>query len=232
MGGIGIGMGIGMGRKCWAGASPPYPDPNPNPPHPDPVVPHPLPFFPNRMKQTLYLVDNFDSFSWNLFQALSALGARVEVVRSDRATPHAALRRDRIVLSPGPCGPREAAASVAIARAAAGNRPLLGVCLGHQALAAAFGGRVGRAPRPVHGRTSSVRHAGTGAFRGIPSPFPAARYHSLTVTRIPPGFERTAWTDDGVVMGIRREGLEGWQFHPESYMTEAGLQLLKNWLRG
>ncbi|MEK7466954.1 MAG: aminodeoxychorismate/anthranilate synthase component II [Planctomycetota bacterium] len=183
------------------------------------------------MNPTLYLVDNFDSFAWNLFQALSVLGARVEVVRSDRATPRAALRRDRIVLSPGPCGPREAGASVSIARAAAGKRPLLGVCLGHQAIAAAFGGRVGRAPRPVHGRTSPVRHDGTGPFRGIPSPFPAARYHSLAVTRMPRGFQRTAWSDDGVVMGIRREGLEGWQFHPESYMTDAGMHLLENWLR-
>ena len=182
------------------------------------------------MRPTVYLVDNFDSFSWNLFQALSALGARVDVVRSNLATPRAALRRDRIVLSPGPCGPREASASVAIARAAAGKRPLLGVCLGHQALAAAFGGRVGRAPRPVHGRTSPVRHDGSGAFRGIPSPFPAARYHSLAVTRMPRGFQRTAWTDDGVVMGIRQGGLEGWQFHPESYMTDSGAELLRNWL--
>ncbi len=183
------------------------------------------------MRPSLYLVDNFDSFAWNLFQALSSLGARVEVVRSDRATPREALRRDRIVLSPGPCGPAEAGAAVAIARAAAGKRPLLGVCLGHQVLAAALGGRVGRAPRPVHGRTSPVRHDGTGAFRGLPSPFPAARYHSLAVTRMPEGFVRTAWTAGGVLMGMRRGELEGWQFHPESYMTERGMALLRNWLR-
>ncbi|MCE9583803.1 MAG: aminodeoxychorismate/anthranilate synthase component II [Planctomycetes bacterium] len=182
------------------------------------------------MRPSIYLVDNFDSFAWNLFQALSSLGARVEVVRSDRATARAALRHDRIVLSPGPCGPREAVAAVAIARAAAGKRPVLGVCLGHQVMAAALGGRVGRAPRPVHGRTSPVRHDGIGAFRGIPSPFAAARYHSLAVTRLPDGFARTAWTDDGVVMGMRRGDLEGWQFHPESYLTAEGLTLLENWL--
>jgi anthranilate synthase component 2 len=184
------------------------------------------------MRPSLYLVDNFDSFAWNLFQSLSALGARVDVVRSDRATPREALRRDRIVLSPGPCGPAEAVSAMAIARAAAGKRPVLGVCLGHQVLAAAFGGRVGRAPRPVHGRTSPVLHDATGPFRGIPSPFAAARYHSLAVRRLPRGFERTAWTDDGVVMGIRRGSLEGWQFHPESYLTAEGTELLRNWLRG
>lgn len=184
------------------------------------------------MRPSLYLVDNFDSFAWNLFQALSVLGARVEVVRSDRATPREALKRDRIVLSPGPCGPAEAGPAMAIARAAAGKRPVLGVCLGHQVLAAAFGGRVGRAPGPVHGRTSPVRHDGTGAFRGIPSPFPAARYHSLAVTRLPEGFARTAWTPGGVVMAMRRGELEGWQFHPESYMTGQGMALLRNWLRG
>ncbi len=183
------------------------------------------------MRPSLYLVDNFDSFAWNLFQALSALGARVEVVRSDRATPRAALRRDRVVLSPGPCGPAEAGTAMAVARAAAGRRPVLGVCLGHQVLAAAFGGRVGRAPKPVHGRTSPVRHDGSGAFRGLPSPFPAARYHSLAVTRMPEGFVRTAWTADGVVMGMRRGELEGWQFHPESYLTEHGTALLRAWLR-
>ncbi|MBI2923338.1 MAG: aminodeoxychorismate/anthranilate synthase component II [Planctomycetes bacterium] len=182
------------------------------------------------MRPRVYLVDNFDSFAWNLFQALAFLGARVDVVRNDRATPGAALRRDRIVISPGPCGPGEAGASLRIARAAAGRRPLLGVCLGHQTIAAAFGGRVGRAPQPVHGRTSPVFHDGTGPFRGIPSPFDAARYHSLAVTRMPPGFERTAWTADGVVMGLRRGDVEGWQFHPESFMTGAGLELLRHWL--
>lgn len=183
------------------------------------------------MRPSVYLVDNFDSFAWNLFQALSALGARVDVVRSNRATARDALRRDRVVLSPGPCGPAEAGRAVTIARAAAGKRPVLGVCLGHQILGYAFGGRVGRAPRPVHGRTSPVTHDRTGAFRGLPSPFPAARYHSLAVTRIPPGFERTAWTDGGVLMGMRRGDLEGWQFHPESYLTACGTELLRNWLR-
>lgn len=183
------------------------------------------------MRPSVYLVDNFDSFAWNLFQALSALGARVDVVRSNRATVAEALRRDLVLLSPGPCGPAEAGRAVAIARAAAGKRPVLGVCLGHQVLGYAFGGRVARAPRPVHGRTSPVCHDGTGAFRGLPSPFPAARYHSLAVTRLPPGFERTAWIDGGVLMGMRRGDLEGWQFHPESYLTGCGTELLRNWLR-
>ncbi|MCC6738599.1 MAG: aminodeoxychorismate/anthranilate synthase component II [Planctomycetia bacterium] len=183
------------------------------------------------MRPSVYLVDNFDSFAWNLFQALSALGARVEVVRSNRATAGEALKRDRVLLSPGPCGPAEAGRAVALARAVSGKRPVLGVCLGHQILGHAFGGRVARAPRPVHGRTSPVIHTGAGAFRGMPSPFPAARYHSLAVTRIPPGFERTAWTPDGVLMGMRRGDLEGWQFHPESYLTECGIELLRNWLR-
>lgn len=184
------------------------------------------------MRPSIYLVDNFDSFSWNLFQSLSALGGRVEVVRSDRASPRAALCCDRILLSPGPCGPAEAVAAVAIARAAKGKRPVLGVCLGHQVIAAAFGGRVGRAPRPCHGRTSAIRHDGSGAFRGIPSPFAGARYHSLAVNRMPAGFTRTAWTDDGVLMGMRCGNIEGWQFHPESYMTAEGMSLLENWLRG
>jgi len=184
------------------------------------------------MRPSVYLVDNFDSFAWNLFQALSALGAKVDVVRSDRASVREALRRDRVVLSPGPCGPREAKESVAVARGVAGKRPLLGVCLGHQVIAAAFGGEVARSPRPVHGRTSPVRHDGSGPFRGIPSPFDAARYHSLLVKRLPPGFARTAWTGDGVVMGIRRGDIEGWQFHPESYLTGEGPALLRHWLRG
>ncbi len=184
------------------------------------------------MRASIYLVDNFDSFSHNLWQALTVLGADVTIVRNDRATAAAALRHDRVVLSPGPCGPRQAGASIPIARAARGRRPLLGVCLGHQALAAAFGGRVGRAPSPVHGRTSPVFHDRSGSFRGIPSPFPAARYHSLAVLRVPRGFGVTAWLAGGLVMGIRGGEAEGWQFHPESYMTEVGMALLRNWLRG
>jgi anthranilate synthase component 2/para-aminobenzoate synthetase component 2 len=180
----------------------------------------------------LYLVDNFDSFSHNLWQALTLLGACVTVERNDRATPARALRHDAVVLSPGPRGPRSAGASMRVARAADGRRALLGVCLGHQCLAEAFGGAVGRAPAPVHGRTSHVRHDGSGPFRGLPSPFAAARYHSLAIVRMPRGFAETAWAEDGVVMGIRRGRTEGWQFHPESYMTVLGPELLRSWLRG
>jgi len=178
----------------------------------------------------IYLIDNFDSFAWNLFQALSSLGAHVDVVRNNRATAAAAFRRDRLVVSPGPCGPRDAGASIRIVRAVAGRRPVLGVCLGHQVIAETFGGRVGLAPEPVHGRTSPVFHDGRGSFRGIPSPFDAARYHSLAVTRMPQGFERSAWSEDGVLMGMRRGDVEGWQFHPESFMTACGMNLLSNWL--
>ncbi len=184
------------------------------------------------------VLDNYDSFAWNLAQALGALGAEVEVVRNDVLDPGgiAERRPDRLVISPGPCGPDRAGVSVPAVRALAGRVPILGVCLGHQCIAEAFGGRVVLAPRPVHGRTSEVRHDGRGWLRGLPTPFRAARYHSLAVEEegLPECLEVTARSPDGVVMGLRHRDLpvEGVQFHPESYMTPEGPRILANFLAG
>jgi len=184
------------------------------------------------------LLDNWDSFVWNLAQALGALGADPVVVRADAidAERLAADPPDRLVISPGPRGPADAGASVPAIRALAGRVPVLGVCLGHQCIAAAFGGRVVRAPAPRHGKTSEVRHDGRGVLRGLPSPLRAARYHSLAVeeTSLPAELEVTARSDDGVVMGIRHRGLpvEGVQFHPESFLSPEGPALLRNFLEG
>jgi anthranilate synthase/aminodeoxychorismate synthase-like glutamine amidotransferase len=184
------------------------------------------------------LIDNYDSFVWNLAQALGALGAEPEVVRNDAVDPRA-LREsppDRVVVSPGPCGPREAGASVEAVRAVAGRAPVLGVCLGHQCIAEAFGGKVVRAPSPRHGKTSEVVHDGRGVLRGLPSPLRAARYHSLAVEEesLPADLEVTARSEDGVVMGLRhrRFAIEGVQFHPESFLTPGGPALLRNFLEG
>jgi anthranilate synthase/aminodeoxychorismate synthase-like glutamine amidotransferase len=179
------------------------------------------------------LVDNYDSFAWNLVQALRVLGAEVVVFRNDEITVDEALARapDRYVISPGPCSPREAGISVDLCRRA--DAPLLGVCLGHQSLVEAFGGRVGRAPRVMHGKASPIAHDGTGLFRGLLSPFPAARYHSLAALDLPDCFEITARTADrGELMAIRHRErpLFGVQFHPESYLTPAGSALLRNFL--
>lgn len=182
------------------------------------------------------LLDNLDSFTHNLAQGLQALGAEVRVQRARGATL-AGLERIRpthVVVSPGPGHPREAHLSLAVLRRFAGRLPLLGVCLGHQALAHAFGARVGRAARPLHGQASPVRHDNRGLFQGLPQGFAAGRYHSLAVdaARLPGSLRVTAWADDGTVMGLRHSsGAEGVQFHPESILTPCGNRLLSNFLR-
>jgi anthranilate synthase component 2 len=183
------------------------------------------------------LVDNYDSFAWNLVQALRALGAEVLVRRNDALDSAAALALSpgAVVISPGPCTPKEAGVSVDLVRACSARRvPLLGVCLGHQAIGAAFGGEVVRGARPVHGKTSEIAHDGRGVFEGIATPITAMRYHSLVVAEPLPGeLVATARTAAGELMGLRHRGLpiEGVQFHPESFMTAAGPALLANFLR-
>jgi anthranilate synthase component 2 len=182
------------------------------------------------------LIDNYDSFTYNLFQYLSELGAAVEVRRNDALSvaDAAALRPDRIVVSPGPCTPAEAGVSVEIIRELGSRIPTLGVCLGHQAIGAAFGGAVVRAPQIMHGKLSAIHHEGKGVFAGLPTPFTATRYHSLIVRRddLPAELEVTAWSEDGLIMGMRHRELpiEGVQFHPESIMTDSGKSLLKTFL--
>ena len=184
------------------------------------------------------LLDNYDSFTYNLFQYLSELGAEVEVQRNDALTVAdvAGRKPDRIVISPGPCTPAEAGISVALIQELGAHVPLLGVCLGHQAIGAAYGGSVVRAPEVMHGKVSQIHHEGQGVFRDLPSPFPATRYHSLIVRRedLPAELEVTASTADGVIMGLRHREfpMQGVQFHPESIMTDAGKQLLRNFLEG
>ncbi len=189
------------------------------------------------MTARLLLVDNYDSFTWNLVQYLGELGADVDVFRNDRIDVAGirARRPDGLVLSPGPCTPDEAGVTLAAIRELSGDLPVLGVCLGHQAIGQAFGGRVVRNHRIVHGKSSPVRHGGAPLFEGIPSPFEAGRYHSLVVERasLPPALEVTAWTDEDEIMGLRHRSLdvEGVQFHPESILTGEGKRLLGNWLR-
>jgi anthranilate synthase component II len=186
----------------------------------------------------ILLIDNYDSFTFNLFQHLSELGAQVDVVRNDKITLDEIEARlpeiDRIVISPGPCTPVEAGICVPLVKRFAERRPILGICLGHQSIGAAFGGNVVRAPYLMHGKTSMIHHRGTGVFVGLPNPFIATRYHSLIVDRptLPPVFEITAETDDGTIMGLRHRELEveGVQFHPESILTPDGRQLLGNFL--
>jgi len=184
----------------------------------------------------LLMIDNYDSFTYNLVQYFGELGEEVRVFRNDDITVDdiAALKPDRLVISPGPCSPAEAGISVAAIRAFAGKLPLLGICLGHQSIGAAFGGKVVHARQPMHGKVSPMRHADRGVFRGLPNPFTATRYHSLAIERdsLPACLEITAWTEDGEIMGVRHRefNVEGVQFHPESIRTEHGHQLLKNFL--
>jgi anthranilate synthase component 2 len=182
------------------------------------------------------LVDNYDSFTYNLYQYLGELRADVRVVRNDALTAQEALALGprAIVISPGPGTPDQAGVSLDLIRAAAGRVPLLGVCLGHQALGQAFGGTVVRAPKLMHGKTSVIHHDGRTLFAGVPPAFTATRYHSLVVARetVPECLEISAWTEDGMVMGLRHREhpLEGVQFHPESILTAAGKDLLRNFL--
>jgi anthranilate synthase component 2 len=186
----------------------------------------------------ILLLDNYDSFTYNLFQYLSELGAEVVVKRNDEVSVGgvAAMAPERIVVSPGPCTPNEAGISVPLIRELGGQIPILGVCLGHQSIGAAYGGTVVRAPKVMHGKISAIHHADKGVFAGLPRPFPATRYHSLIVRRedLPAELEVTAWTDDGLIMGLRHRTLpvQGVQFHPESIMTDAGKALLQNFLDG
>ena len=187
-------------------------------------------------KRRLFLLDNYDSFTFNLYHRLGELGAEVKVIRNDALTPAAALALglDAVVISPGPCDPDRAGISLRLIEAAAAVCPVFGVCLGHQAIGQAYGGRVVRAPAPMHGKVSLVHHDGTGLFAGLPNPFPATRYHSLIVDRnsLPAALHVNAWTEDGLVMGLRHESLpvHGVQFHPESIETKAGHALLRNFL--
>ena len=182
------------------------------------------------------LIDNYDSFTFNLVHYFGELGAKVRVHRNDKIESAAVLAAepDAIVLSPGPCTPKEAGICLDLIKAAGGNVPILGVCLGHQAIGEAFGGKVVRAPKPVHGKLSEIRHDGTGIFRGINSSFKATRYHSLVVEResLPPELAATADTDDGLIMGLahKRFPIHGVQFHPESIASEHGHLLLRNFL--
>jgi len=189
----------------------------------------------------LLMIDNYDSFTWNLVQYLQALGAEVKVVRNDELSVGQIerLAPERIVISPGPCTPNEAGVSVAVVEALGPRIPILGVCLGHQSIGQAYGGRVVRAGRIMHGKTSPIRHAGQGVFAGLPDGYEATRYHSLVVERdsLPGCLEVTAWTEheDGTfeeIMGLRHRAhpVEGVQFHPESILTEHGHALLKNFL--
>jgi anthranilate synthase/aminodeoxychorismate synthase-like glutamine amidotransferase len=184
----------------------------------------------------LLVVDNYDSFTYNLVQYLAELGAELAVHRNDAIglDDVGALAPDGIVISPGPCTPREAGISVPLIQRFAGTIPILGVCLGHQAIGAAFGGAIVRAPRIMHGKTSPIHHDGRGVFAGLPDPFDATRYHSLVIdpATLPAELERSAWTAEDEIMGVRHRSLfvEGVQFHPESILTLEGKRLLGNFL--
>ncbi len=185
----------------------------------------------------LLMIDNYDSFTFNIVQYLAQLGEDVKVVRNDEISVAdiAGLRPDRIVVSPGPCSPEEAGISVAAIKEYAGKIPLLGVCLGHQSIGAAFGGKVVRSVSLMHGKTSPIHHDDRELFTGLPNPFNATRYHSLVVERdsLPDCLEVTAWVDNGEIMGLRHRQLPVWgvQFHPESILTEGGMALLDNFIK-
>jgi para-aminobenzoate synthetase component II len=184
----------------------------------------------------ILLLDNYDSFTYNLAQYLGELGCTLEVHRNDKISVEQIVRRkpEGIVISPGPCTPQEAGISIELIQKLAGKFPILGVCLGHQAIAAAFGGKIVRAPKLFHGKTSQIEHNGRGIFRSVPNPLTATRYHSLIVERksLPRSLAITAETSDGVIMGLRhkRYPIDGVQFHPESVLTESGKKLLQNFL--
>ncbi|NYT60451.1 aminodeoxychorismate/anthranilate synthase component II [Alcaligenaceae bacterium] len=184
----------------------------------------------------LLMLDNYDSFTYNLVQYFGELGEEVHVLRNDQTTVAdiAAMNPARICVSPGPCSPAEAGISVALIQHFAGKLPILGVCLGHQSIGAAFGGDIVRAKQIMHGKVSSITHAGTDVFAGLPSPFDVTRYHSLAIKRetLPDCLEVTAQTDDGEIMGVRHKTMQiyGVQFHPESVLSEHGHALLKNFL--
>jgi anthranilate synthase component II len=185
----------------------------------------------------LLMIDNYDSFTYNIVQYFGELGEEVVTVRNDELTiaQIEAMNPDRICISPGPKSPADAGISVEVLQHFKGKKPILGVCLGHQAIGAAFGGRVVRAKQVMHGKTSPVAHTGVGVFKGLPSPFTVIRYHSLAIERasLPDCLEVTAWTDDGEIMGVRHKeyDIEGVQFHPESILSEHGHALLKNFLQ-
>jgi len=184
----------------------------------------------------LLMIDNYDSFTYNLVQYLGELGEDIKVFRNDKITiPEIEkLNPDKIVISPGPCTPNEAGISIDVVRHFTGKIPLLGVCLGHQSVGAAFGAEIVNAPRLMHGKTSMIHHDGKTVFKDLPNPFEATRYHSLIIKKetLPKDFDITAWTDQNEIMGIRHKEfiLEGVQFHPESILTNAGKDLLRNFL--
>ena len=186
----------------------------------------------------ILLIDNYDSFTYNLYQYMCELGADVKVVRNDETTIEeiAGMAPEKIVVSPGPCTPDKAGISNDVIRHFGQETPTLGVCLGHQCIGYAYGGTVGGAGEILHGKTSMVHHDGKGVFKGLPNPLEGIRYHSLAVYKetLPPELEVTAWTDSGVIMGLRHTEypIEGIQFHPESIMTQSGIELLKNFLEG
>ncbi|MFH1014614.1 MAG: aminodeoxychorismate/anthranilate synthase component II [Nitrospirota bacterium] len=185
----------------------------------------------------LLMIDNYDSFTYNLVQYLGELGEDIKVFRNDRVTIKdiEELNPERIVISPGPCTPKEAGVSVDVIKYFTGKIHILGVCLGHQAIGAAFGGDIIRAPRLMHGKTSMIYHDGKTIYEGLPNPFEATRYHSLTIKKetLPSCLEITAWTDQDEIMGVRHKEfiVEGVQFHPESILTKVGKTLLKNFLK-
>jgi anthranilate synthase component 2 len=187
-------------------------------------------------KIKLLMVDNYDSFTYNIVQYFGELGADIEVFRNDEISLEGIAERkpDRLVISPGPCSPAEAGISVAAIKHFAGKLPILGVCLGHQSIGAAFGGKIVRAQELMHGKTSVIHTTQQGVFRNLPEKFTVNRYHSLAIERdnCPADLEVTAWTDDGEIMGVRHKSLaiEGVQFHPESILTEHGHAMLKNFL--
>jgi anthranilate synthase/aminodeoxychorismate synthase-like glutamine amidotransferase len=194
--------------------------------------------FGQRRYELVLIIDNYDSFTYNLVQHVGELGGEPAVFRNDKITLEEIEDKSpvRIIISPGPCTPLEAGISNDVIKRFAGKIPILGVCLGHQCIGYAFGGDVVRAPRVMHGKTSMIHHDGKGVLRGLPNPFEATRYHSLIVKRetLPDCLEETAKTEEGELMGVRHREyeVEGVQFHPESFLTEVGLQLIRNFLEG